>query len=72
MNYKLVEQKINPEEKYSIVEKILINRGIAAGDVQHYLHTDRMDILPPQLFMNMQEGARMLIRHVAANDDIFV
>lgn len=33
MNYKLVEQKINPEEKYSIVEKILINRGIAAGDV---------------------------------------
>ena len=72
MNYKLVEQKINPEEKYSIVEKILINRGIAAGDVQHYLHTDRTDILPPQLLMNMQEGARMLIRHVAANDDIFV
>lgn len=72
MNYKLVEQKTIPGEKYDIVDKILINRGIAAGDVQHYLHTDRNDILPPQLLDNITKGAQMLIRHVAAEDDIFV
>ena len=72
MNYKLVEQKINPNEHYNIVDKILINRGIAAEDVQHYLATDRNDILPPQLLDNITDGAKMLMRHIAAEDDIFV
>ena len=72
MNYKLVEQKTIPGVEYDIVSKILINRGIAAEDVQHYLQTDRNDVLPPQLLDNITDGAKMLMRHIAAEDDIFV
>ena len=41
-------------------------------DVEHYLHTTREDILDPSLLDNIKLGAQMLIKHLFAQDQIYV
>lgn len=52
------------------IETILRNRGIE--DIDHYLNTTNEDILPPSLLTNMDEGIDMLMKHIKANDKIYV
>ena len=47
-------------------------RGVKPEDVEHYLHTTDADIYDPELIMNIKEGAQMLARHIALNNDILV
>ena len=66
MEYEL----INPREKNSAIEQVLFNRGIK--DINHYLNTDDSDILDPMLLDNMEEGAKLLVSHIARGSKVMV
>ena len=38
----------------------------------HYLHVSKDDILDPRMIANVEAGAQMLLKHLAANDKIFI
>ena len=38
----------------------------------HYLHVTEDDILDPRCIANMETGAQMLLKHLGANDKIFI
>ena len=71
MEYQLIAPRI-PLQNLSAVERVLTNRGIALAEIEHYLHTTDDDILSPNLIKNIHEGAQMLIKHIAQNDDVLV
>ena len=71
MEYQLIAPRI-PLENLGAVERVLTNRGIALAEIDHYLHTTDDDILDPKLIANIEEGAKMLIKHIAQNDDVLV
>lgn len=55
------------------MEQIFFNRNIqSVKDIHHYLNTTDADILDPLLLDNMDKGARMLARHIAQGDEIFI
>ena len=49
-----------------------MNRGLAQEDVYHYLNTTQDDILDPKTIMNMREGAQMLVKHISADETVFI
>lgn len=71
MEYQLITPRI-PRADLSAVERVLTNRGIALENIDHYLHTTDDDILDPMLLDNMEQGAKMLIKHISANDKVFL
>ena len=72
MEYQLITPVLPLEGNYSVVERALANRGILPQNVEHYLHTSDRDILDPLLIMNMEKGAKMLIKHIAQNDNVLI
>lgn len=56
----------------SAVEQVLLNRGITYDNISHYLNTTDKDILDPRLIANLDEGAKMLIKHISQNDKIVI
>jgi len=42
------------------------------SDIYHYLHTTKQDILNPEDLDNIDTGAKMFIKHLAAGDKIFI
>ena len=71
MEYQLITPRI-PLQNLSAVERVLTNRGIALAEIEHYLHTTDDDILSPKLIKNVHEGAQMLIKHIAQNDNVLI
>ena len=69
MEYQLIAPRV---PQYSVVEQVLINRGIKLEDVSHYLNTSDDDILPPENIANIKTGAKILISHIAQNDNIMI
>ena len=69
MDYKLISPR---DERIGLLEQILLNRGIKAEDIYHYLHVDENDVLDPLLLDNMREGVKMLIQHINNNDRTLV
>ena len=49
---------------------MLINRGIK--NINHYLNTSDADILDPATISNVEAGVKMLIKHIANGDKIFL
>ena len=72
MEYQLIAPSIPLNAEISAVERVLTNRGIDIHEIQHYLNTTDNDILNPSLIANIHEGAKMLIKHIAANNKIFI
>lgn len=72
MEYQLIEPRIPLKMQLSAVEQVLTNRGIALAEINHYLNTTDDDILSNELIANIKEGAKMLISHIANEDDIFI
>lgn len=67
MEYEL----INPRRLgTSAIEQVLLNRGIQ--DVQHYLNTSDSDILSPLGLNNLEEGAKMLVSHIAQGSKVLI
>lgn len=69
MNFQLRAPRI---PHLSVVEQVLVNRGIAASEIQHYLNTTDKDILPPDIIDNIENGARMLISHIAKGSKVLL
>jgi len=41
-------------------------------DIYHYLNTTEDDILDPSSIKNMEEGVKLLIKHISNDDKVFV
>ena len=72
MDYQLLTPSILTNQKLSLVEQVFANRGISPQDINHYLNTTKEDMLDPLLLQNMEQGAKMLVKHLAANNKIHV
>ena len=72
MEYQLIAPRIPLERLLTAVEQVLANRGIAPENVEHYLNTTDEDILNPKLIMNIEEGVKVLIKHISQGDKILV
>ena len=74
MEYQL-KASLLPLEKtleLSAVEQVFANRGITPENLFHYLNTDPTDLLDPASIKNMEEGVKLLIKHISNNSKIFV
>ena len=69
MNYQLIAPRL---PNTSAIEQVLLNRGIKSQDIIHYLNTTDEDILDPSTIMNIEQGAKMLIRHISQEDKTFI
>jgi len=67
MQYKLINEE-NTEG--SALYKVLRNRGIE--DPYHYLNTTDEDIIDPATIKNIPEAAKLLVKHIHNNSDVFV
>ena len=56
----------------TVIEQVLLNRGIQIQDLRHYLNTTDADILDPSMINNIQEGAKLLVHHIFKNSKIFI
>ena len=72
MEYQLIAPRIPLGRLLTAVEQVLANRGIAPENVEHYLNTTDEDILSPMLIMNIEEGVKVLIRHIAQGDKVLI
>ena len=72
MEYQLIVPRIPLDRALTAVEQVLANRGIAPENVEHYLHTSDQDILNPALIMNIDEGIKILIKHIAQGDKVLI
>ena len=72
MEYQLIVPRIPLKDVMSAVEQVLANRGIAPENVDHYLNTTDEDILNPALIMNIDEGVKILIKHIAQGDKVLI
>ena len=69
MEYKLISEK---KDNLSVIQQILINRGIALKDIDHYLNTTENDNLDPTLIERIKDGVMILIKHINNNDKILL
>ena len=67
MNYKL----INNTQKTPL-ETIMNNRGIKTEDIQHFLNPTQSDVYPNKLLDNMEQGIKLLLKHIKQNNKIFI
>ena len=51
-------------EGYSVIEQVLTNRGVRLDDIYHYLNTTDEDSYPPEYVANIEQAAKMLIKHL--------
>ena len=72
MEYQLIAPRIPLKDVVNAVEQVLANRGIAPENVEHYLNTTDEDILSPMLIMNIEEGVKVLIKHIAQGDKVLI
>ena len=72
MEYQLIAPRIPLGRLLTAVEQVLANRGIAPENVEHYLNTTDEDILSPMLIMNIEEGVKVLIKHIAQGDKVLI
>ena len=69
MEYKLISEK---NDNLSVIQQVLINRGIALKDIDHYLNTTENDNLDPTLIERIKDGVMILIKHISNNDKILL
>ena len=68
MKYELIA----PRTCSSSIEQVLVNRGIKLEEIPHYLNTTDNDLLNPLLLDNIQEAAKMLVRHIKSGSKVFI
>lgn len=72
MEYQLIVPRIPQDRMLSAVEQVLFNRGILPENVEHYLNTTDEDILNPAMITNIDQGARVLVQHIAQGDKVLI
>ena len=71
MKYQLITPVCN-EDDLTAVERILTNRGIKLNDIEHYLNTTDDDILDPNLITHIEDGAKLLVKHLGNNSKVLL
>lgn len=71
MSYQLITPRL-PQNNLTAVERVLTNRGIALNEIHHYLNTTDADILDPKLIASIEQGAKILVKHMAQNDNVLI
>lgn len=69
MNYVLREPR--DTTKTALVQ-ILANRGIKEEDIWHYLNTTDNDLIDPSTIEHIDEGAKLLLKHIENNSKVFI
>lgn len=69
MNYVLREPR--DTTKTALVQ-ILVNRGIKEEDIWHYLNTTDNDLIDPSTIEHIDEGAKLLLKHIENNSKVFI
>lgn len=69
LKYNLISQ---PKPGYDIIQQILSNRGFDSVSMEHYLHTTDDDLNAPWLLDNIEEGLKVLVQHIANQDELFM
>ena len=74
MEYQLRASLLPPGKTLELgaVEQVFANRGIMPENIYHYLNTTEDDILDPSSIKNMEEGVKLLIKHISNDDKVFV
>lgn len=72
MEYQLLTSELSTYQQLEPIERVFANRGIKPNEINHYLNTTEQDILDPLLLDNMEQGTKMLIKHLAADHKIMV
>lgn len=72
MDYQLKTPLLPIKNEYTVVERVFAIRGVDPKDIPHYLNTTKEDILDPGLIMNIDEGVKMLARHISQQDKIYI
>lgn len=67
MEYNLISPLVKGQSK---IQTILNNRGII--DIEHYLNTTEEDILSPTLIDRIDDGIKMLAKHIRDDDSIYI
>lgn len=63
-----------PDKDIPPKKMVCINRGVEIFDINKFLSNTKEDINPPTAFGKdlMDAGAKMLLRHVVGNEDVFL
>ena len=70
MKYQLIAPR---DYSLSAVKQVLSNRGINPIDLERFKNPSQDELVNPYLLLkNVEEGAKMLIKHVRENDEIFI
>jgi len=69
VNYVLREPR--DTTKTALVQ-ILTNRGIQEQDIWHYLNTTDNDLIDPSTIEHIDEGAKLLLKHIENNSKVFI
>lgn len=69
MDYKLIAKR---DDSLTLLQQILLNRGIKQENIQHYLLCDENDDLDPMLLDHMKEGASLLAKHISLNSKALI
>lgn len=72
MNYQLITPLLPLNDDYTVVERVFAARGISPENLQHYLNTSIDDILDPSTIDRIDDGIKILISHISAQDKIFI
>lgn len=74
MEYQLKTSLLPPGDLFqmSAVEQVFANRGIMPEDIPNYVNPSIEDLLDPASIKNMEEGVKLLIKHIKNNDKVFV
>lgn len=70
MEYKLRAER---QANTTLLEQILLNRGFKnLQEINHYLTVNEHDINDPLLLDNIQDGAKMLAKHIQNNSKTLI
>ena len=70
MDYKIIAPRVDGT---SLLSQILLNRGFKnLEDITHYLMVDEHDLIDPLLLDNMQEGVKLLVKHISLNSNTLI
>lgn len=73
MKYRLLNESLQDDSNYSLVEKVFLNRGFEnKEDIYHYFNCNESDLYSPYKLDNILLGVNILINHIYNNDKIFI
>lgn len=68
MRYELISKQTEP----TMIEQVLLNRGIKRENIQHFLNLSDADIIAPSRVANIETGIKMLLKHINENSLVYM